>query len=143
MKNPEAIKHIRSFNRFYTNIIGVIDRHFLDTPFSLTEGRVLFEIYHDSHATVRKIKNFLHVDEGYLSRTVEKLVKQGLVLRKQSKADGRSFILSLSKKGKKAFLVLNARQESATEALLATLSQEEIDELVSNVMNIQKLLGKE
>lgn len=143
MKHSTAIKEIRAFNRFYTNIIGVVDRHILESPYSLTEVRVLFEIYHDPNATVRKIKNFLHVDEGYLSRTVERLVKQGLIQRKQLATDARSFILSLSKKGEKEFLELNARQETAVSSMLAHLSPDEIDEFVSITQRIQILLGKE
>ncbi len=34
----------RDFNRFYTNFLGVLNKAYLDTPFTLTDARVLFEI---------------------------------------------------------------------------------------------------
>jgi hypothetical protein len=34
---------VREFNRFYTNVIGLLREGLLDTPYSLTEARILFE----------------------------------------------------------------------------------------------------
>ena len=137
-----VIREIRTFNRYYTNIIGVVDQHILNSAYSLTEVRILFEIYHNLNSSARLIKNFLQVDEGYLSRTLDKLVKQGLILRKQSKNDGRSFILSLTKKGEKEFLTLNERSEAAIELMIKHLSLDELSELVSIICRIQELLKK-
>ncbi|HEX9614195.1 MAG TPA: MarR family winged helix-turn-helix transcriptional regulator [Bacteroidota bacterium] len=140
MKNPKAIKEIRAFNRFYTNIIGVVDRHILDSPYSLTEVRILYEIYHDVHATARTIKRFLRVDEGYLSRTIDALVKRGLVLRNQSEKDGREFVLSLTGKGKREFLTLNRRSEEAVGSMIKHLSRGQVDRLLAMLRTVRTLL---
>lgn len=142
MKNTKAIKEIRSFNRFYTNVIGVVDRHILNSRYSLTEVRIMFEIYNYPGSTARKIKSFLHVDEGYMSRTIDKLTKLGLLKRKQSDNDKRAFILSLTKKGEQEFLKLNQLAEVEVELMIAHLSSEEINEFVLNVRRIQELLNK-
>ena len=142
MRKPTIISEIRAFNRFYTNIIGVVDRHILDSPYSLTEVRILFEIYHDPNSTAREIKSFLHVDEGYLSRTVDKLIKQGLIARRKSENDGRSFILSLSKKGEKEFLKLSERSEAVVESMIMHLSSDEKNKLVFMMRRLQELLTK-
>ena len=39
-----SIEAVRRFNRFYTREVGVLRKSFLDTPWSLGEMRVLFEI---------------------------------------------------------------------------------------------------
>ncbi len=140
MKKSRAVKEIRAFNRFYTNIIGVMNRHFLDSPFSLTEVRIMFEIYYDKKSTVRKIKNLLLVDEGYLSRTIEKLKKQGIVSKKQSKHDRRSYILSLTAMGRKVYERIERRQEQAVRSMIDHLSEEEVDELISILQRIQDVL---
>ncbi len=43
MSDPDRIEAVRRFNRFYTRRIGVLNEGLLDSPFSLTEGRILFE----------------------------------------------------------------------------------------------------
>ncbi|HXL56601.1 MAG TPA: helix-turn-helix domain-containing protein, partial [Chitinophagaceae bacterium] len=95
----KIIGEIRAFNRFYTNIIGVLVNHILNTDYSLTEARILFEIYNNDNCTARTIKNIIKIDEGYLSRIIDKLVKQKLIKKQQSKLDGRVYILILTSFG--------------------------------------------
>lgn len=143
MRLAQAVKSIRAFNRFYTNIIGVIDRHILDSPYSLTEVRILYEIHHHKNPTARKIKNFLRIDEGYLSRTIDKLIKQGLIMRKQSPEDAREFVLSLSRKGKSEILILNKLSEKEVGLMIGHLRNFEIDELVTLVCKMRELLTRD
>ena len=78
-QDQKLIDRIRSFNRFYTSIIGLLDQHFLDSPFSLTEGRVLYEICNIEECSAKKIRERILIDEGYLSRILDSFVKRGLV----------------------------------------------------------------
>lgn len=142
MELAKSIEAIRSFNRFYTNIIGVIDRHILGSPFSLTEVRILSEVYHEPGCTARSIKATLNVDEGYLSRTISKLHELGLVDREQHNKDGRIYKLTLSKKGRVTFEGLNKKAAAAIESLVGSLSVREVAEVVSSMERIEALLRK-
>jgi DNA-binding MarR family transcriptional regulator len=108
----------------------------------LTEARILYEIYNNSGFTVRKIKNILQVDEGYLSRTIDKLIKQGLILKKQSNKDRRVFNLTLSKSGEREFLKLNLKSEESVAEMIDHLTPDEVVQLALIMDKISKLLTK-
>lgn len=41
----EALVHeIRRFNRFYTGLVGLLDETLMQSPYTLAEARVLFEL---------------------------------------------------------------------------------------------------
>src|SRR6202012_2081878 len=71
------IAAIRRFNRFYTRQIGVLRKTFLDSPYSLAEARVLYEIANDRSTTASEIGRKLDLDAGYLSRTLRNFERRG------------------------------------------------------------------
>ena len=109
------IASIRRFNRFYTREVGVLRKNFLDTPWSLAEMRVLFEIANGADVTASDIGKALDLDAAYLSRMLQKFEKDGLVSRTRSKADARVSFLGLSVRGKKQFAAANERQVAQTK----------------------------
>ena len=113
MKQQEMIDGIRAFNRFYTNIIGLLDQHFLDSPFSLTEGRVLYEICNTENCSAKKIRENILIDEGYLSRILDTFVKSRLGQEEpRSPEDARLWIILPTERGKREFASLNRKLES-------------------------------
>jgi len=137
-----AIRGIRAFNRYYTNLIGVLDRHILHSPWSLTEVRILYEISRDEGMNARRLKRALSVDEGYLSRTIERLAADGMVSRSRSASDGRVVHLRLSPRGRKEMEKLEAAAAAEIQSILESLSKEEISEVVSCMRRIEALLGR-
>lgn len=142
MASAPAVAAIRAFNRFYTNVIGVVDRHILESPFSLTEVRVLWEIDHAPGTNARVVCSRLSVDEGYLSRTINRLVEKGLVRKRRSRDDARVFELSLSAKGRKIFLALNRKAGEEISELVRALDAKKVRELVRHMERIQEILDK-
>ena len=143
MKNSqELISHIRSFNRFYTNIIGLLDQHFLDSPFSLTEGRVLYEICNTDECTAKKIRENIVIDEGYLSRILDSFSKRGLIKKTPSSQDGRLRIIVPTEKGRREFATLNESSNVLISQLIEKLSEEERGELLNKMEGIHTLLEK-
>lgn len=137
----EHIDRIRRFNRFYTRQIGVIDGHYLDTPFSLTEARVIYEIANNLEPTASLICELLGLDAGYLSRIVQRLHRDGLVDRQVSHRDNRQSILSLTENGKAAFATLNERSHVGIQELLKPLSPVEQTRLVKAMQTVETLLS--
>ena len=140
-RDQELIDKIRSFNRFYTNIIGLLDRHFLNTPYSLTEGRVLYEIAHTELCTAKKIRANIDIDEGYLSRIIDKFIKQGVVRKTPAPVDRRLHIIVLTEKGMREFAKLNENSNKLIAQMIERLSEEERAELIEVMERIHELLG--
>lgn len=139
-QNQNAIDRVREFNRFYTNVIGLLDRQFLDTPFSLTEGRVLYEISHTELCTAKKIRSNIDIDEGYLSRIIDKFTEKGLVKKTPAPEDRRLHLIQLTEKGKKEFSKLNENSNQLISQLMEKLSESERTELVKLMDRIKALL---
>jgi DNA-binding MarR family transcriptional regulator len=136
------IDKIRAFNRFYTNIIGLLDQHFLDSPFSLTEGRVLYEICNTENCSAKKIRENILIDEGYLSRILDHFVKWGLIKKTRSPGDGRLWIIFPTEKGKREFASLNDNSNRLISRMIETLSEEERAGLLSRMEGLRRLLEK-
>ncbi len=136
----ESIDKIRGFNRFYTNIIGLLEQRFLDRPYSLTEGRVLYEISHMEECSAKKIREKIVIDEGYLSRIIDKFIQQGLVRKTPAPQDRRLHIIVLTEKGRREFQKLNENSNKSISQLIEKLSAQETAELVGMMERIQELI---
>ena len=141
-QNQKLIDSIRSFNRFYTNIIGLLDQHYLDSPFSLTEGRVLYEICNTEACSAKTIREHIVIDEGYLSRILDHFVKRGLVKKTRSHIDGRLWIISPTEKGKREFASLNDNSNHLIAQMIENLSEGEGTDLLNKMEGIRALLEK-
>jgi DNA-binding MarR family transcriptional regulator len=138
----EVIDRIRGFNRFYTNIIGLLDQHFLDSPFSLTEGRVLYEICNTEDCSAKKIRESIIIDEGYLSRILDKFMKRGLIKKTRSQTDRRLWMIVPTEKGKKEFAGLNDSSNRLISELIEKLPEVEQADLLEKMEGIHALLEK-
>ncbi len=140
--SPAAhVRAVRAFNRFYTQRIGVLQRGVLQSPYSLTEVRVLYELANGTDLTATEVRRLLGLDPGYLSRIVRSFERSGMLLRVRSKEDGRQSLLRLTSQGRKVFAALNARQSSDVKKMLRSVSDPARERLVGSMQTIQKVLS--
>ena len=136
----QRVAAVRRFNRFYTTRIGVLG-DYLDSPFSLTEARVLYELAHRETATATGLARDIGLDAGYLSRILKTFEQRKLLRRVRSDRDGRQSMLTLTGKGHEAFAPLHERSRGAIGTMLTALSDAEQARLVEAMHVIQRLLG--
>jgi len=135
------ISAVRSFNRFYTRKLGVLDQQLLKTPFSLSEARVLYELANGENLAAKEIGIELGLDPGYLSRIIQNFDENGLITRKPLSSDRRQYQLSLTAKGRQAFAKLDRSSHDDVAAMLATLPRGDSERLIGAMAVIERLLG--
>jgi DNA-binding MarR family transcriptional regulator/GNAT superfamily N-acetyltransferase len=125
MIDSQEINTVRAFNRFWTDRIGLLQAGLLDTPYSLTEARVLFELGQRTPVDVAELRRTLALDSGYLSRILSRFKADGLVLTQSSPHDGRRQIIELTARGREVCADLGARSAGQIADLLGPLATED------------------
>lgn len=131
---------IRGFNRFYTHQICVLQEHLLQSDFSLTEIRVMYELSSRGDLTSADLCQMLGLDAGYLSRLISGFEKKGLIQKVRSVTDARAVQLHLSDLGRSVLAPLENQTQQEVIALLQALPEQQQQQLTASMQRIQTLL---
>ena len=137
----DPVTAVRRFNRFYTSAIGVLDKRYLGSPYTVAESRTLYEIATGDGVTPKQVSEITGIDPGYLSRIVGRLERDGMVGRARSATDGRSVVLRLTPAGVAMFSGFNLRSVALVEELIEGLSPPQRRRLVEAIETAQSLLS--
>lgn len=140
-KGDFVVAQVRSFSRFYTNILGLLNQGILDSPYSLTEVRILLEIDKTKNCTAIALTDKLDIDRGYLSRILSRFESDGMIIKKDSPSDGRMALLYLTSRGKKALSMLEQKSDDQIKHLIKYLNEDERERLVDAMKYIMKSLS--
>jgi DNA-binding MarR family transcriptional regulator/GNAT superfamily N-acetyltransferase len=137
-----SVAEIRRFNRYYTGVIGLLDEHFLKSPFNLSEGRVLYELAHRDGLTASDLVQSLRLDPGYLSRILARFEKKKLLKRTPRAEDRRQAALSLTVAGKAAFRQLNKTSQDEIGAMVEGLDEGQLRRLTQSLAQVRRILAR-
>jgi DNA-binding MarR family transcriptional regulator/GNAT superfamily N-acetyltransferase len=141
MTTTKDIEAVRRFNRFYTRKIGVLQESLSDSPFSLAEARVLYELAGHPDSTAKWLGEELGLDAGYLSRILRRFEADGLIMRRSSESDARQQLISLTARGRNAFSALVVATSRDTGTMLRGLTQPDRARLIDAMQEVTELLG--
>jgi len=145
MSTPQfeaRIAAVRRFSRFYTRQLGLLQESLVQTRFSLTEARVLYELAHRETVTASELAADLDLDHGYLSRILRRFGDDGLLKKVRAPEDGRQSVISITAKGRKAFAPLNTNSHDQVAAMLERLQPAEQQRVVGAMAAVEALLGE-
>ncbi|ARP99587.1 bifunctional helix-turn-helix transcriptional regulator/GNAT family N-acetyltransferase [Pseudorhodoplanes sinuspersici] len=137
----QRVTAVRRFSRFYTRQIGLLQDGLLDTPFSLTQARVLYELAQQQTCTATELAAALGLDHGYLSRILRLFDERGLVAKRRGNEDGRQVVLSLTTKGRLAIAKLDQLSQHEMGTMLGKLGETEQIRVVAAMDTIERLIG--
>ena len=140
MAIEEQVAQVRSFNRFYTNVAGLLREGLLGTDLTLSEARLVFDLAQRERTDVSALRETLALDAGYLSRLIKRLEGRGLLTRTRSEADARRQVLSLTARGRRGFRTLDERSAREVRGLLEPLAPADRQRLVGAMETIRSVL---
>ncbi|NEA99854.1 GNAT family N-acetyltransferase [Streptomyces sp. SID13726] len=134
----EHVARFRSFNRYLTRRIGVLDDHYLGQDRPLGEARLLFEV--GEGASLRELRSRLGLDAGYLSRMAKTLQAQGMVRISVHRDDSRLRVIELTPAGRAEVEEQNRRADAFAAGLLDQLTADQRTRLTEAMGTAQHLL---
>jgi DNA-binding MarR family transcriptional regulator/ribosomal protein S18 acetylase RimI-like enzyme len=131
----------RDFNRFYTRVIGLLDRYLVQSAFNLAEARVMYEISQHDGILAGDILDILGLDKGYLSRILDRFSREKLIQKSKSVLDARAIHIFLTAKGWQAFQSLDWAASKQIKDMIGDLGEEQQKELISAMTQIKAILS--
>lgn len=142
MSEQSSILKIRTFNRYYTGLLGLLNHHILSSDVSLTEARILLEIKIIETCTAKKLIEKLAIDGGYLSRILKNFEKSKLITRDALPEDKRVSVIQLTESGAEKLSELERQSNEQIEQLLHHLDKKKQDQVLAAMETIQAVLSK-
>ncbi|MCS0612471.1 helix-turn-helix domain-containing GNAT family N-acetyltransferase [Massilia kyonggiensis] len=139
----ERIAAVRGFNRFFTRHIGVLREGLLQSEFTLTELRILYELAHHGDQQPAALCRELGLDRGYLSRIVSKFEAAGLIAKVDSPTDGRAKLLHMTPHGRAVYEPLDRRSREEVGDMLARFDDTDQLRLLEAMNTIRGLLDRQ
>ncbi|CDX60879.1 GCN5-like N-acetyltransferase [Mesorhizobium plurifarium] len=158
MPHDALVHEIRRFNRFYTGLVGLLDETLMQSPYTLAEARVLFELgrkprpgggragllarmFHlDLAPAASELAGELNLAPAYLIRVLRKFAATGLAEMRDD-PENRQLILALTRRGKAALVDLEAATNRDLARLTVKLEDKEAAELSEALNRVTRLLA--
>ncbi|MBO1334523.1 helix-turn-helix domain-containing GNAT family N-acetyltransferase [Streptomyces sp. VRA16 Mangrove soil] len=137
--DPTHLSLVRHFNRTVTERVGVLHDRYLGLDRPIGEARLLWEIGEQGQ-DVRRLRERLGLDSGYVSRLLRALERDGLVTVEPHPQDRRVRTVRLTAAGRAERTVLDGRSDDLAASLLAPLNADQRARLVAAMTDVDRLL---
>ncbi|MFC9245530.1 GNAT family N-acetyltransferase [Streptomyces sp. NPDC057136] len=134
-----GIDQVRRFNRTVTERVGVLHDHYLGRDRPIGEARLLWEIG-EQGKDVRRLRERLGLDSGYVSRLLRSLGTEGLVTVEPQPQDRRVRTVRLTAAGRAERALLDNRSDELAGSLLEPLNAAQRSRLVAAMAEVDRLL---
>ncbi|MET7552175.1 bifunctional helix-turn-helix transcriptional regulator/GNAT family N-acetyltransferase [Streptomyces sp. NPDC005500] len=133
------INQVRRFNRTVTERVGALHDHYLGRDRPIGEARLLWEIS-EQGKDVRRLRERLGLDSGYVSRLLRSLETEGLVTVQPQSQDRRVRTVQLTEAGRAERALLDNRSDELAGSLLEPLNAAQRSRLVAAMTEVDRLL---
>lgn len=142
------MEHLETVNgivvKLFNDIMNIEEKAVITEEFSdITNNdmHIIEAIGNGEPKTMSTVAKALEVTLGTLTIAINSLVKKGYVKRERGEKDKRVVFISLTPKGKKAFMHHQKFHQDMTQALLGELKEEEVEVLIKALKNLRDFLA--
>jgi DNA-binding MarR family transcriptional regulator len=136
----DQVAAMRSFTRFWTGVTHVLDAGLLDTRYTLTEARVIYELAQRETMDLLELRHSLGIDPSYLTRILQRFKQDAIVTAAVKPADRRRQVLRLTRHGREIFAMLDDRSATENRELLSRLTAADRSRLVEAMGTIRQIM---
>lgn len=136
----EYIDYIRAFNRFYTKVLGILNKSYLGSEFGLPEIRIIQDVHLHPNRNAKDISGELNIDKGLLSRLLKKLEIKGYISRERTMKDSRIELIRLTKNGEEVYQALDSAANQSVEDIFAGLDDNQLHQIVKSMETILSIM---
>jgi len=129
--NTSQIRDFRRFLRHFTRMTNTQLRHCC-TEVTLAQCLVLLEVDEQERLTVGQLASRLRLDDSTLSRTIDGLVRKGLLDRMRDERDRRVVWIGLTKEGTAACNAIHEQNDAIYFNIFDKISPAKRDAVVGN-----------
>ena len=133
------IDQVRRFNRTVSERVGALHDDYLGRGRPIGEARLLWEIGEQGQ-DVRRLRERLGLDSGYVSRLLRSLETAGLVTVEPQPLDRRVRTVRLTDAGRAERAALDGRSDELAGSLLEPLNTAQRARLVAAMAEVDRLL---
>ena len=136
------VKNLRLSLRKLVRELDVTKGVYKSTGYSYTECHILIELDQYGMMTIKELAELLNTDKSIISKTVNSMVKKGLLKTEKNRTDNRQKPLVLTQKGKSEAGRLNYEANVQVTEALSILKEEERDIVLKGIQSYSKALNK-
>lgn len=122
--------------------MGLLDQHIIDSGYSLTEARIIFEISKTDTCTANQLCSILDIDRSYMSKIINKFGKEQLISRTICNTDNRNIEIRMTDKGRAVFHELEKNANRQIEELISKLDTAECEKLIKDIRVVKKYFSR-
>jgi DNA-binding MarR family transcriptional regulator len=108
----------------------------------MSEAMIMFEIDQTEKCTATHLSEYFSFDKGYVSRIINKLIKEKVIKRVSADFDKRIKYLHITAHGKKELQILADRASANVRKMIEDIDNKEIETLIQSMEKIEKILSK-
>jgi putative acetyltransferase len=141
-KVKSVIHQIRQHSRQLVRELDIVKGVYLGTGYTFSQCHVLFELSAHQGLTLMELAEQLLIDKSNTSRTVKKLVEQGLVKVERVSSDNRQKLFRLTPKGEKVLLQTTRLADQQVAKALENLGESQQEQVIEGLQLYASALRK-